>query len=193
MAGELNGYEIVLGVTGGIAAYKAAALCSQLVQQGAGVSVVLTEHAQKFIQPLTFSTLSGRPVYSDLFAATEIYDPGHIRLATRADLIVVAPATANIIAKLAAGICDDLLSTLLCGAESDILLAPAMNQRMWRNPATMRNVQTLQQYGCHLIGPETGHLACAETGPGRMAEPDDILNRIIELLSRTKPKAERKI
>ena len=188
MAPRLESYEILLGVCGGIAAYKAADLCSRLIRQQAGVSVAMTEAAQQFIRPLTFSTLSGRRVYTDLFDAEQVYEAEHIALTHRADMIVVAPATANSLAKLATGICDNLLSTLLCSAESDILLAPAMNQRLWEHPATQDNVKKLQQWGCHFVGPGTGRLACGDEGVGRMAEPEDILERIINLLSGKQPK-----
>jgi len=184
VAAELDKYEILLGITGGIAAYKSAMLCSQLVQHGAKVSVVMTEHAQRFITPLTFSTLSGQKVYTDLWTDPQAYEVQHISLTTQADLIVVAPATLNIIGKMAAGICDDLLSTVLASAESDILLAPAMNHRMWNNPITQRNIETLRKSGCHFIGPETGRLACGEEAIGRMSEPQDIFARIVELLKK---------
>jgi len=189
MAGKLAGFEILLGVSGGIAAYKAAALCSRLVREGAGVTVALTEHACRFVAPLTFSALSGRKVYTDLFADREVYDTRHLSLTERADLIVVAPATANILAKLAAGIADDLLSTLLLSAASEVLAAPAMNQRMWQHPATLRNVELLRQRGIHFVGPETGALACGAEGLGRMAEPDAILDRVLAMLADKRPKA----
>jgi len=187
----LSDYEILLGVSGGIAAYKAAQLCSLLVQQGAAVTVAMTENARRFVQPLPFRTLSGRRVYTDTFAAENEYDIHHISLTERADLLVVAPATANILAKAAAGICDELLSNLLCSADSAILAAPAMNRRMWENPATRRNVETLRQFGYHFIGPESGHLACGDEGIGRMSEPADILACILELMSHTPPKRHR--
>ena len=186
---DLKGYQILLGVSGGIAAYKAAALCSKLTQLNVAVSTVITAHAQRFVAPLTFAALSGCEVFSDLFAAEDQHDPQHISLTERADLIVVAPATANIIAKLAAGICDDLLSTLLCSAASPILLAPAMNQRMWDNPVTQRNVETLKKLDRLFIGPESGRLACGDQGIGRMSEPEQIIQRIRELLAGRKPKA----
>jgi len=188
VAARLKNYEILLGVTGGIAVYKSASLCSMLVKEGAAVTVAMTEHARHFVGPLTFGTLSGRKVYTDLFDPEQVYQTEHISLTERADLIVVAPATANIIAKMAAGICDDLLSTILCGAESDILLAPAMNERMWHNPATCRNVQTLKDRGCHIIGPEAGRLACGTQGIGRMSEPEEILEKIVNLVMQRKPK-----
>lgn len=188
MATRLESYEILLGVCGGIAAYKTADLCSKLIREHAGVTVAMTEAAQQFVSPLTFSTLSGRRVYTDLFDEEQVYEAEHIALTHRADLIVVAPATANILAKLATGICDDMLSTLLCSAESDVLLAPAMNQRMWEHPATQDNVKKLQQWGCHFVGPATGRLACGDEGVGRMAEPNEILERIVELAAKKPPK-----
>jgi len=190
VASRLENFEILLGVTGGIAAYKAAALCSKLTKEKTGVTVVMTQHAQPFVGSLTFSTLSGRPVYTDLLAAEKVYDFQHISLTEKADLIVVAPATANIIGKMAGGICDDLLSTLLAAAvtENNILLAPAMNHRMWENPAVQRNVETVRQWGCQIVGPATGHLACGDDAIGRMSEPEEILERIIELLAGQKPK-----
>jgi phosphopantothenoylcysteine synthetase/decarboxylase len=187
----LKGYEILLGITGGVSAYKAAYLCSLLVQRGAGVTTVMTANAGRFIGATTFCALTGRRVYTDLFESADQYDDDHIRLTDVADLIVVAPATANIIAKQAAGICDDLLSTLLCSVQSGILLAPAMNDRMWNNPATQHNIATLGQRGVHRIGPESGRLACGTEGVGRMSEPQDILKRIIELLAISPPKSNR--
>ena len=188
MAGELEQFEILLGVTGGIAAYKSALLCSKLVQAGAGVTVAMTEHAQKFVGALTFSTLTGRQVYTDMFAAEQVYDTRHISLTERSDLFVVAPATANIIGKLAGGICDDLLSTLLAAADSDVLLAPAMNSRMWGHPAVKRNMQTLAEWGIVAIGPDEGRLACGTTGAGRMCSPEEIYDKITALLKGLTPK-----
>jgi phosphopantothenoylcysteine decarboxylase/phosphopantothenate--cysteine ligase len=185
---RLERYEILLGVCGGIAAYKAADLCSRLIRERAGVTVAMTEAAQQFIKPLTLSTLSGRRVYTDFFDAEQVYEAEHITLTHRADLIVVAPATANSLAKLATGICDNLLSTLLCSAESDVLLAPAMNQRLWNHPATQDNVKKLQHWGCHFVGPATGRLACGDEGIGRMAEPEEILERIVEIAAKKTPK-----
>ncbi len=188
MAPKLERYEILLGICGGIAAYKSADLCSRLIREQAGVTVAMTEAAQHFVRPLTFSTLSGRRVYTDLFDEEQVYEAEHITLTHRADLIVVAPATANSLGKLATGICDNLLSTLLCSAESDVLLAPAMNQRLWEHPATQDNVKKLLQWGCHFVGPATGRLACGEEGVGRMAEPEEILERIVEIATKKPPK-----
>lgn len=184
----LQGYEILLGVTGGIAAFKAAALCSQLKRAGAGVSVVMTEHAQRFVTPLTFASLSGRRVYVSLWEMEKDYDPAHISLTEGADLIVVAPASANMMAKLQAGIADDLLSTLLLSAASEVLLAPAMNTRMYQHAATQRNLQCLRESGVHMVGPESGRLACGTEGMGRMSEPETIVEKITDVLSGKSPK-----
>lgn len=177
----LAGREIVVGVTGGIAAFKTATIVSRLVQAGSGVSVVMTENAAKFVTPLTFQTLTGRPTYTDLFMSPEVYHGEHIALADRAELVLVAPATANCLAKLAQGLADDLLSTLLLAIDVPLLLAPAMNSRMWLHPAVQANVKTLGNRGVRFIGPEEGRLACGATGPGRMAEPEAVLQVIAEM------------
>jgi len=179
----LQGREILVGVTGGIAAYKAADLVSRLVQKGAAVSVVMTEHATRFVGPLTFQALSRRPVYTDLFAEGA-YDADHVALADRAEAAVVAPATANVIGKLAAGIADDLLSTVLLALDVPVILAPAMNSAMWKHPAVQANVETLRRRRVRFVGPEEGRLACGTEGPGRMAEPETILQAVLEVLSR---------
>jgi phosphopantothenoylcysteine decarboxylase/phosphopantothenate--cysteine ligase len=175
--------EILVGVTGGIAAYKTADLVSQLVRAGAGVSVAMTEHATRFVGPWTFQSLTGRPVHVDLFAPPETYSAEHIALAERAEAAVVAPATANCLAKLAHGLADDLLSTVLLAVEVPLLLAPAMNSRMWRHPAVQANVRTLRARGVRLVGPEEGRLACGTVGPGRMAEPGTILDALVAVLA----------
>jgi len=179
----LQGREILVGVTGGIAAYKAADLVSRLVQEGAAVSVVMTEHATRFVGPPTFQALSRRPVYTDLFAEGA-YDADHVALADRAEAAVVAPATANVIGKLAAGIADDLLSTVLLALRVPVILAPAMNSAMWNHPAVQANVETLRRRGVRFVGPEEGRLACGTEGLGRMAEPETILQAVLEVLSR---------
>jgi phosphopantothenoylcysteine decarboxylase/phosphopantothenate--cysteine ligase len=179
----LKGREIILAVCGGIAAYKSADLCSKLVQLGAGVTVVMTESAQKFIAPLTFEALSARPVRTDAFDLHDSSDPQHIGLTERADLLLVAPATADIIARTAAGICDDLLSTMICAAACPVVFAPAMNNRMWDNPITQENYQKLQKLGYRFIGPESGWLACRNVGAGRLSEPSSIVDEVVELLS----------
>ena len=181
----LQGREILVGVTGGIAAYKAADLVSLLAQEGAAVSVVMTEHAQRFVGPLTFQALSRRPVYTDLFAEGA-YEADHIALADRAEAAVVAPATANVIGKLAAGIADDLLSTVLVALRVPVILAPAMNEAMWNHPAVQANVETLRRRGVRFVGPEEGRLACGTEGLGRMAEPETILAEIVAVLGRKK-------
>ena len=174
--------EILLGVTGGIAAYKTAGLASKLVQAGACVSVVMTRSAQQLVGSATFEALTGRPVYRRLFAPREHYRGEHIGLARRAELFVVAPATANFLAKAAHGIADDLLSTLALSVTSPVLLAPAMNAEMWHKPAVQRNIAQLREDGVHFVEPGTGWLSCGEVGTGRMAEPQEILERIRQLL-----------
>ena len=174
--------EILLGVTGGIAAYKTAGLARKLVQAGACVSVVMTRSAQQLVGSATFEALTGRPVYRRLFAPREHYRGEHIGLARRAELFVVAPATANFLAKAAHGIADDLLSTLALSVTSPVLLAPAMNAEMWHKPAVQRNIAQLREDGVHFVEPGTGWLSCGEVGTGRMAEPQEILERIRQLL-----------
>lgn len=174
--------EIVLGVTGGIAAYKAAELASKLVQGGAGLTAVLTAAAEKFIGATTFEALTARPVYRDLFAPQEHFQGEHIGLARRADLLVIAPASADFLAKLAHGIADDLLSTLALAVTCPILVAPAMNSDMWAKPAVRRNVAQLRADGLHFAEPGDGWLSCGQVGPGRMAEPAEILAKITEIL-----------
>jgi len=178
----LNGREILVGVTGGIAAYKTAALVSRLVQAGAGVSVVMTEAATRFVGPLTFQTLTGRAVYVNPFVAPETYRSDHVALADLAEIVVVAPATANTIGKLAHGIADDLLSTLLLAVDVPVLMAPAMNVRMWNHPAVAANVAAIGSRGVRFVGPGEGQLACGTSGKGRMAEPDDIFAQILATL-----------
>lgn len=189
---QLPGYEVLLAVTGGIAAYKAADLSSKLIQAGAGVSVAMTESAQQFIAPLTFQTLSGRRVFTSTWQSGPSYDPQHLALTERADLMIIAPATANIMAKMAAGLADDLVSTLALSAHGacDILLAPAMNTRMWEAPATRENLAKLLSWGVRTIGPGEGYLACRAVGPGRMSEPLEILEAAAALLLRNPPKSK---
>ncbi|HUG92172.1 MAG TPA: flavoprotein [Planctomycetaceae bacterium] len=174
--------EILLGVTGGVAAYKAADLASQLVQSGAGVTVVLTRAAERFIGATTFEALTGRPVHRELFAPQEHFIGEHIGLARRADVLVVAPATAHFLAKAACGLADDLLSTLVLAFTGPILLAPAMNADMWAKPAVQRNVERLRDDGFHFVEPGCGWLSCGVTGPGRMADPAEIRSHLERLL-----------
>ena len=181
---SLRGKTVLLGVTGGIAAYKAVEVVSRLRKLGAQVRVVMTKNATEFVTPLTFETLANHPVVTDTFARPETWDVAHISLAKEADLCVVAPATANILAKLAVGLADDMLSTTLLAAKAPLLLAPAMNTGMWTAEATRRNVETLRARGAHFVGPEGGFLACGDTGAGRMSEPAAIVEAIEALLAR---------
>ena len=180
---DLTGREIVLGVTGGIAAYKSAEIVSRLRHLGAHVHVIMTRNATEFVSPLTFQTLSANPVVTDTFAAPEYWNVEHVALAKLADIFVVAPATANILAKMACGIADDMLSTTLLATKAPILAAPAMNTGMWTSAATQANVSVLQERGVHLIGPASGILACGDEGAGRMSEPEEIVHEIERILS----------
>lgn len=169
-----SGPEIVVGVSGGIAAYKAAALTSLLVQDGAQVTAVLTRNARRFIGAATFAALTGRPVASRSFDPAAFPLGAHIELAAKADLVIVAPATADLLAKAAGGVADDLLTTLLLCAECPVLYAPAMNAAMWEKPAVQRNVQQVAADGGIIVQPGTGWLSCRRQGTGRMAEPEEI-------------------
>ena len=179
----LKGRKIVLGVTGGIAAYKAAELVRELVKAQAEVHVVMTRNAQAFIAPLTFQTLSGNPVTTELFNLMAESEIGHIALADRAEVLVIAPATANIIGKIAGGIADDMLTTIVMATQAPVLLAPAMNVHMWENPICQENIQRLRSRGYHFIDPEAGELACGYEGKGRLAEIPAIVEEIRVLLS----------
>ncbi|MFN0052024.1 MAG: flavoprotein [Planctomycetales bacterium] len=180
---SLWGREILLGVTGGIAAYKAADLTSKLVQGGASVSVVMTRAARKFIGPTTFAALTNRPVHTGLFAPREHHIGEHIGLAQRAKLLVIAPASADCLAKLAHGLADDLLSTLYLAFDGPVLVAPAMNAQMWAKPAVQRNVAQLRADGVQFVEPEEGWLSCRVSGAGRMAPPQVILEQIERVLT----------
>ena len=175
---------VVLGVTGGIACYKSCELVSRLVKAGADVYVIMTENATKLVQPLTFQTLSKHPVAVDTFQPVNAFEVEHIALAQRADLFVIAPATANILAKLANGIADDMLSTTALATKAPMLVAPAMNTGMWENPATQANVRVLKERGVRLCGPADGLLACGDTGIGRMSEPQEIADMVLTMLNR---------
>ncbi len=176
---ELSGKRITLGVTGGIAAYKAAELVRQLVKLGATVRVVMTEAATRFVTPVTFQALSGHPVYCDQWDARVANNMAHIELSREADIILVAPASADFLAKLAHGLADDLVSTLALARNCPLLAAPAMNLQMWSNPATQRNVATLRSDGIALLGPASGDQACGEVGLGRMIEPEEIVEDVV--------------
>jgi len=172
----LKGKKIVLGVTGGIAVYKAADLVSKLRKEGAQVRVVMTEAAAEFVTPLTFKEISGNAVAVNMWEKHREFNVEHISLAEWADYLVIAPATANILAKAAAGIADDLLSTVILAARSPIVFCPAMNSQMYVNPATQSNLKKLQEYGCVIMPPASGFLACGTTGVGRLPEPAEIIS-----------------
>lgn len=181
---DLTGRKIVLGVTGGIAAYKSAEIVSRLRHLGAEVHVIMTRNATEFVSPLTFQTLSSNQTVTDTFQAPEYWNVEHVALAKLAEVFVIAPATANIMAKMAAGIADDMLSTTVLATRAPVLLAPAMNTGMWEAEATRHNVQVLKDRGVRFIGPESGMLACGDSGAGRMSEPEDIVRRICNMLCR---------
>ena len=179
----LSAARILLIIGGGIAAYKSLELIRRLREQGAGVQVVMTAAAAEFVTPLSAATLSGQPARDELFSLTEEALIGHIELSRAADLLIVAPATANLIARMAAGLADDLATTLLLATDKRTLVAPAMNVRMWLHPATQRNVERLTADGVLFVGPESGPMACGEFGPGRMAEPSAILEAVEQALA----------
>ena len=179
----LKGREIIVAVCGGIAAYKVADVVSKLVQLGAGVTVAMTPEAQKFVTPLTFEALSGRKVRTGTFDLIEAGDPQHIGLTERADLMLVAPATTNTIARIAAGLTDDLVSLMVCAAACPVVFAPAMNNRMWDHPIAQENFAKLAGLGYRFIGPEPGWLACRNVGVGRLSEPEKIVEEIGRMLT----------
>ncbi|MFN4276387.1 MAG: bifunctional phosphopantothenoylcysteine decarboxylase/phosphopantothenate--cysteine ligase CoaBC [Ferrovibrio sp.] len=174
----LKGKRILLVISGGIAAYKSLELIRRLRERGASVRCAMTSAAEHFVTPMSVSALSGEKVASDLFSLTDEAEMGHIELSRDADLLVVAPATANILARMAQGLADDMATTLLLATDKPILVAPAMNVRMWVHPATQRNIEQLKQDGVAFIGPNDGEMACGEFGPGRMAEPLEIVAAI---------------
>ena len=185
----LENLNILLGVTGGIAAYKAVDLASKLTARGARVSTVMTESACRLVGPKSFEAVTGSAVYTSMWDAHDDCRINHIALVDSADVVVVAPATANVIGKIAGGLCDDLLSTVLCACWPRIesgaaLLAPAMNSNMWANPVVQKNVKAVRDLGFVLIGPAEGRLACGTEGPGRMAEPQDIVEAIEKIASK---------
>ena len=180
---NLTGREIVLGITGGIAAYKSAELVSRLRHLGANISVIMTKNATEFVAPLTFQTLSANQVIVDTFKAPEYWNVEHVALAKKAEVFVIAPATANILAKMTCGIADDMLSTTLLATRAPIIAAPAMNTGMWYAEATQNNIRILKQRGVHFVGPGCGLLACGDTGAGRMSEPEEIVQVIDSILN----------
>jgi phosphopantothenoylcysteine decarboxylase/phosphopantothenate--cysteine ligase len=177
--GELDRHKIILGVTGGIAAYKSVELARLLIKAGADVQVVMTAAARQFVGALTFQAITGRPVRSELFDANHEAAMGHIELARWADTLLIAPASADFIARLAHGLADDLLSTLCLASSATQLLAPSMNQQMWRNSATVANIATLKKRGAWILGPAEGEQACGDMGPGRMLEPENVIQFIV--------------
>jgi phosphopantothenoylcysteine decarboxylase/phosphopantothenate--cysteine ligase len=189
----LDGKNIVLGVTGGIAAYKSADLASRLVKAGALVDVVMTAAATEFVRPLTFQALTHRPVALDMFSLLQETEIGHVALGLRAELMIIAPATANTIAKLAHGLADNLLATTALACRGPILVAPAMESGMWDNAATTENMETLRRRGFHVAGPEPGRLASGGYGQGRMSEPEVLLDAARWVLGRSGPLAGRSV
>jgi len=184
----LDNLNILLGVTGGVAAYKAVALAGKLTAAGARVKTVMTEAACRLVGPKSFEAVTQSAVFTTMWSAPEEYQISHIALLDWADIVVVAPATANILGKIANGICDDMLSTTLCACwplveSGAVLLAPAMNNNMWGNPAVQHNVKTLEERGFQFTGPEEGRLACGAEGVGRMSEPQEILEAIEKIVS----------
>ncbi len=190
---NLTGRNIVLGITGGIAAYKSAEIVSRLRHSGANVHVIMTRNATEFVAPLTFRTLSANPVAINTFEAPEYWNVEHVALAKWADLFVIAPATANILAKMAHGIADDMLSTTVLATKAPVLVAPAMNTGMWTAEATRANVAVLESRGVLFSGPDSGILACGDEGAGRMSEPEDIVRQIDEILNARKDLAGKKV
>jgi phosphopantothenoylcysteine decarboxylase len=182
----MQGRELLIGVTGGIAAYKTAALVSQLVQAGAGVTVVLTDAAREFVGAPTFEALTGRPVPRGMFGEPEFPLGAHIELARRADVMCIAPATANFLAKAATGMADDLLSTLYLAFDGPVIVAPAMNTQMWSKAAVQRNVVQLRNDGVTIVDPDEGWLSCRDQGKGRMADPARIRDVIGTALQQTR-------
>lgn len=178
----MNGREVILGISGGIAAYKAAELTSKLVQRGTAVTVVMTRAATKFVGKATFEALSGRPVAMPVFEGTAYPLGAHVELAARAEVLCVAPATADFLARTALGLADDLLTTLYLSFSGRIIMAPAMNCAMWEKPSVQRNVAQLRGDGVKMVGPDDGWLSCRQQGTGRMASPDSILDAIFSEL-----------
>ncbi|MED5406662.1 MAG: bifunctional phosphopantothenoylcysteine decarboxylase/phosphopantothenate--cysteine ligase CoaBC, partial [Pseudomonadota bacterium] len=181
--GKLSGRRVLVGITGGIAAYKSVDLTRRLREYGAEVQVVLTPAAKEFITPLTLQATSGNPVHESLLHSDAEAGMGHIELARWPDQVIIAPASADFIARLAAGLADTLLSTICLATEAPVAIAPAMNRAMWDKAVTRRNVATLESWGAQILGPDSGEQACGETGPGRMLEPGEI----VSILARSKP------
>lgn len=190
-ARDLAGYELLVGIGGGIAAYKVCQVVSRLVQRGCGVTVAMTEAGTRFVTPLTFQALTQRQVFTTMWATEGYYEPQHLALSEVADLFLVAPATADLIGKFAGGIADDLVTTLMLGRDCPALITPAMNTRMWENPILQRNVKTLRDLGYAFVEPGEGWLACRTIGRGRMAEPEAVIDAVVGHLRRKPPKDVR--
>lgn len=185
-----SGRRVVVGVTGGIAAYKTCTVVSRLAQAGAQVTVCMTESATRFVAPLTFQALSARPVYTQIWQHQEANDPQHIALADRADAVLVAPCTMDCLGRLAHGLTDDVVTLVLSAVDrkrTPVLLAPSMNDAMWRQPGTQRNVRTLLEDGYRLVGPGEGWQACRHVGAGRMAEPEELLSALADAVRAPSP------
>lgn len=189
----LSGKNIVLGVTGGIACFKAAALASMLKKQHADVQVIMTENATQFVTPLTFEQLTGNKALVDTFDRSFVHSVEHVAVADRADFVLIAPATANVIAKLAHGIADDMLTTTVLACRCPKAIAPAMNTGMYENPVTQDNIETLRHYGWEIVEPAEGHLACGAEGKGRLPEPEDLLEVALFALAHEKDFAGRRV
>ena len=188
-----SGRKILLGITGGIACFKAAGLVSQLVQSRAHVRVAMTEAATRFVTPLTFQSLSGQSVVTSIWESHDQHDAHHVGHARWADMMIIAPATADVMAKLAAGLCDDVVTLCACALprQTPVLLAPAMNEQMWQNPVTQRNLHTIQSVlGYQIVGPDEGWQACRTRGSGRMSEPAAIVDGALKILQACPPKPE---
>lgn len=189
----LKGKHVLLGVTGSIAAYKIANLASMLVKLNADVHVIMTKNAEQFISPITFETLTGNKVIDDTFERNSGYHVAHIAMAAEADVVMIAPATANVIAKLAHGIADDMLTSTMLAVTAPILLSPAMNTHMYENPITQENIQKIKDLGYKLIEPASGYLACGDTGKGKMPEPEILLDCILQEIACEKDMAGKKV
>ena len=189
----LKGKNILLGVSGGIAIYKACALTSKLTQKGANVKVMMTENATKFVSPLTFQALSRNPVHIDTFDEKDPEKIAHIDIADWAEIAIIAPATANVIGKLANGIADDMLSTTLLATRADVYIAPAMNVHMYSHPAVVKNMKQLEEWGYHFIEPGAGYLACGYVGKGRLEEPETIIQVVEQHQQKLQPLLGKKV
>lgn len=189
----LKGKTVTLGVSGGIAAYKSASLASMLIKSGAKVHVIMTEHATNFIHPITFETLTRQKCLTDTFDRNFEFNVEHVELAKAADVIMIAPATANVIAKAAHGIADDMLTTTLLACKCPKIIVPAMNTRMYENPITQDNMSTLKKYGMEVVAPATGYLACGDTGAGKMPEPEILFEHIVRAIAYPKDMEGKKV